>query len=98
MDVLPRLSPKQRVILDLLIHRGEMYGLEMVRASHELKRGTVYVTLARMEDAGYVESREVREPGEPGLPRRLYRATGLGERAYQAWELAAQVFQGVLAL
>ncbi len=88
-DDFPRLSRKERVILELLINRGDMYGLEMVKtAPHDLKRGTVYVTLGRMADKGYVESRQVKEAGDPGLPKRLFRATGHGRRVFHAWELA----------
>ena len=56
MDEIPKLSKKEAVILDLLVNQGSMYGLEMIRASDELKRGTVYVTLGRMAEKGYVES------------------------------------------
>lgn len=91
---IPRLSAKEAEVLRLLIANGEMYGLEMVQRSDILKRGTVYVTLSRMGDKGYVESRlEDVEPGD-GPPRRLYTATGLGVRAYRAMELAARVFSG----
>ena len=42
-----------------------------------LKRGTVYVTLGRMQEKGYLESRQEPLPeGAIGLPRRLYRPTG----------------------
>ena len=93
MDI-PRLSAKEAEVLRLLIANGEMYGLEMVERSNELKRGTVYVTLSRMGDKGYVESRvEELAPGD-GPPRRLYRATGLGVRAYRAHEAAARAFAG----
>ena len=35
-----------------------MFGLQLVEQSNGgLKRGTVYVTLGRMQDKGYVESR-----------------------------------------
>ncbi len=98
MDEIPRLSRKERLILDLLINEGEMYGLEMVKtAPHDLKRGTVYVTLGRMADKGYVESRQVKEPGDPGLPKRLFRATGYGQRVFHAWELARAAMAGGLA-
>ena len=54
---LPSLSGKEGLILDLLGRSREMYGLELVTASvGELKRGTVYVTLGRMEAKGLVES------------------------------------------
>lgn len=72
--------------MDLLIRSGEMYGLEMVKASDELKRGTVYVTLNRMADKGFVESRVMEEDPTPGLPRRLYRATPHGIRVFHLWE------------
>jgi DNA-binding PadR family transcriptional regulator len=52
MDI-PRLSGKEFAILNLLVTNGEMYGLEMVRAlPSTLKRGTIYVTLSRMEEKG----------------------------------------------
>lgn len=86
---IPRLSEKEALILRLLISRGEMYGLEMVKeAEGELKRGTVYVTLGRMAEKGYVESREIGMPDEEGPPRRAFRATGHGARVLNAWELA----------
>jgi DNA-binding PadR family transcriptional regulator len=51
-----------------------------------LKRGTVYVTLGRLEGKGYVQSeQEPQAPGAIGLPRRIYRPTGLGERVLRAW-------------
>lgn len=91
---LPTVSRKEALILDLLalVGSGEMYGLELVEASDgQLKRGTVYVTLGRMEDKGYlVSSQEVKPPGAIGLPRRMYRLTPLGKRARQAWALVSR--------
>lgn len=89
----PKLSRKEFLILEMLIDKGEMFGLEMVEASNgELKRGTIYVTLQRMGDKGYVESREEpRQNPEIGIPRRKYWATGLGARVYQT-NLKAQEF------
>src|SRR5262249_54843597 len=87
------LSAKETLILELLVREGEMYGLQMVAASRRrLKRGTVYVTLGRMEDKGYVPSRqEDAPPGGGGLPRRLYRATPLGRRVLAAWTKATRL-------
>jgi PadR family transcriptional regulator, regulatory protein PadR len=81
------LSPKEGVILEMLTREGELYGLQMVEGSKRaLKRGTVYVTLGRMEDKGYVESRLEAAPADVGgLPRRLYRATALGRRVLDLW-------------
>ena len=89
----PKLSRKEMLTLQMLIGKGEMFGLEMVEASEgELKRGTIYVTLGRMSDKGYIESREEpRTMPEIGIPRRKYLATGLGEKVYQT-NLKAQEF------
>jgi PadR family transcriptional regulator, regulatory protein PadR len=86
-----RISATEELILDLLVNgrKRELYGLEMVKLSDgELKRGTVYVTLQRMEDKGLVESREEENtPEYVGIPRRLYKPTGLGARAFRGQEL-----------
>jgi len=83
----PRLSSGEQLILELVVgHRAAMYGLEIVSASGgRVKRGTVYVTLARMEDKGLVASRQEDPPAAAGgLPRRLYTPTALGRRLLQA--------------
>ena len=89
----PRLPAKQELILELLIGRREMYGLELVAASRgRLKRGTVYVTLGRMEEKGYIRSHlEDAPPDAGGLPRRLYEATPLGRRVLDAWAQVARL-------
>ena len=81
-----RLSAKEALVLELLIEKRGMYGLELVSASRRrLKRGTVYVTLGRMEDKRYVASRlEDAPPSAGGLPRRVYEATALGRRLVEA--------------
>ena len=85
---LPSMSVTESLVLDLLRTR-ERYGLELVDASGgRLKRGSIYVTLARMEDKGFVESwQEERPPGAIGLPRRLYRATDYGLKVHDAYQL-----------
>jgi PadR family transcriptional regulator PadR len=87
----PRLSPKETLILELLVEHEEMYGLQLVAASRRrLKRGTVYVTLGRMDDKGFITSRLEPPPDDVGgLPRPVYRATGLGRRVLAAWDVAA---------
>jgi DNA-binding PadR family transcriptional regulator len=60
------------------------------------KRGTVYVTLGRMEEKGFLESRqEPLPPGAIGLPRRLYRPTGYALRVLAAWRDAERRFAGL---
>ena len=75
-------------MLDLL-ESGERYGLELIDASGgRLKRGTIYVTLGRMEAKGFVISRqEDRLPGAIGLPRRRYRPTAYGLKVRDAYRL-----------
>ena len=89
---LPRLSAKESLILELLGRGDELYGLQLVAASKgRLKRGTVYVTLGRMETKGYVTSRAEDAPeGAGGLPRRLYEATPQGVRVLKAWSTLLQ--------
>ena len=58
-----------------------MYGLDIVRRSGgSLRRGTVYVTLSRMEDRGLVEGLRVAQ--DHGLPRRAYRVTHEGRQEF----------------
>jgi PadR family transcriptional regulator PadR len=75
-------SATETMILRLIVTRGESYGLALVKASDgKLKRGTIYVTLQRMQEKGLVDSREEEStPEYIGIPRRLYKVTGLGER------------------
>jgi DNA-binding PadR family transcriptional regulator len=85
------LSAKESLILELLVDGGELYGLQLVAASRRrLKRGTVYVTLGRMEEKGYISSRLEDAPADVGgLPRRLYQPTALGRRVLAAWTSTA---------
>lgn len=85
------LSEKETVILELLVEQRDLYGLQLVASSkRRLKRGTVYVTLGRMEEKGYVTSRLEDAPAEAGgLPRRLYQATPLGRRVLKVWTQAS---------
>jgi DNA-binding PadR family transcriptional regulator len=86
-------SGKELVVLELLVSRREMYGLELVKQGRGLRRGTIYVLLNRMEEKGYVKSRQVKHEGTPGLPLRVYSVTGLGQRAYAAWQQAQAAWQ-----
>jgi PadR family transcriptional regulator, regulatory protein PadR len=85
---LPSVSTTESLILDQL-RDGEKYGLELVESSNgRLKRGTIYVTLGRMEQKGFVTSRqETQASGAIGLPRRLYTATAYGSKVLEAYQL-----------
>jgi DNA-binding PadR family transcriptional regulator len=85
-----RLARSEELILGWLAAKGPCYGLELVHASRgRLKRGGIYVPLGRMEEKGLVTSAT-----PAGSARRLYRPTGLGERAL----LAARAFAGDIRL
>jgi DNA-binding PadR family transcriptional regulator len=94
IEAVPKFSATERRIIELLVEHEELFGLQMVElSSGRLKRGTVYVTLGRMQEKGYLESRqEPLPPGAIGLPRRLYRPTGFALRALAAWKAAEQMY------
>jgi DNA-binding PadR family transcriptional regulator len=77
---------KELLILELLSCRDKLFGLEMVEASQGgLKRGTIYVTLQRLEEKGLIKSAtEERTFPEIGIPRRFYSITGYGVRVLEA--------------
>lgn len=86
----PTLPPKERLILEMLVSEGPLFGLQLVALSKgALKRGTVYVTLGRMEEKGYLTSEQEALPsGAIGLPRRIYHPTPLGQRVLRVWSQA----------
>ena len=84
-------GPRPLRLLQLLLREKRLFGLQLVAASKgRLKRGTVYVTLGRMEEKGYITSTlEDPPPGAGGLPRRLYEPTTLGRRVVRTWSRGA---------
>src|SRR3990170_533663 len=73
------------MILLKLLTGGEMYGYQLVSTLEErigqqfqIKEGTVYPVLYRLEDAGLVEARW--ETLERGVPRKYYRLTEAGAK------------------
>jgi DNA-binding PadR family transcriptional regulator len=91
---LPFFSRKEALILEMLVSSGrELYGLEMVEASNgNLMRGTIYVTLQRMQEKGLIDSRqEPRTAPEIGIARRLYSPTSYGKRVLAAYQTARSV-------
>jgi DNA-binding PadR family transcriptional regulator len=57
------------------------YGLGIAKSA-EIKSGTIYALLARLEKAGWLESKweQLAENQRGRPPRRLYRLTGAGEQ------------------
>jgi DNA-binding PadR family transcriptional regulator len=96
-ETIPRLPRTEALILELLTSEAKpegWYGMELVRASNEnLKRGSVYVLLERLVERKFVSTwEEDKPPDRPGIRRRLYAITGLGERALRAQRAAAEVW------
>ena len=91
---------REAVILDLLVS-GEKYGRELNReyanrTGKGMPAGSLYTTLQRMEDKGFIRSRH----GEPvpergGHPRRYFRITGAGHDALHF--VQATLLKGVTA-
>lgn len=79
------MRPKQALVLSLLSVRPHgALALELVEASDGvLQRATIYVTLASLENKGWVESEALPEDRDPaqGVPRRRYTITSAGQRA-----------------
>ena len=87
-------SPLELLILEMLSENGPTYGLDLVAQSRgRLKRGSVYVTLGRMEEKGLVTSRLDERQGE-GPARRLYEPTAMGLRALTVVTLVREVMEG----
>ena len=84
------LKVNDEIILMILREHSEIYGLDMLDAlnrdrkkKREVKLGTLYSTLTRLEKNGLVSTRwgeEVVE-GERGARRKYYKITGLGAQA-----------------
>lgn len=81
---------EQLVLLAVLRLDGTAYAVpirELIRAEAgvELARGTIYVTLARLETKGYVSSSFSEPLAEPGgKARRLFRVSSTGLVALRA--------------
>ncbi len=95
---LPAISTKEFLILKLLEGGRKAYGLELVRKSKgELKRGTIYVTLGRMKQKGYIRSElEPVGPGASSPARRKHSLTPIGAAVLRIWQSAAQQWRALV--
>ena len=85
-----RLLSMRLIILGILAKYGRLYGLDILRLSHKLKRGTLYTTLKRLADDGLIASEVVETPkGKRGPARRYYELTYKGrellKREIETW-------------
>jgi len=86
----------QLMLLALLVKK-EKYGLEITRELKELtggifdlKEGTLYPALRRLEQRGFVESHWLER--ESGVPRKYYKLT---EKGLAAFREASSVWEGI---
>jgi PadR family transcriptional regulator PadR len=81
---MPRVTIPVLLVLSAMLERPteEWYGLDLASRA-ELKSGTIYPVLSRLEQADWMNSRwENVDPAQVGRPRRrLYRLTAEGQRA-----------------
>ena len=88
-----------------LLAKQQKYGFQIIKELRELsdgffdlKEGTLYPALRRLEERGFVESHWV-EP-QTGIPRKYYRITDRGRRALteatEVWERMAAGARRVL--
>ena len=75
------MNREQLHALKIVAALEECYGKEVVLCSGSvLKRGTVYVVLGRLEEQGWLKSREEEvTPDYIGIPRRLYSLSERGQ-------------------
>ncbi len=85
-------SPLEATLLTILIN-GEKYGREIrndyeCRMSKKLPLGSLYTTLNRMEEIGFIDSR-MDESVHPrgGYKRRYFRITGVGQQAISEYQI-----------
>ena len=83
MGTEPRMTLQTQLVLKVLLAapRQEHYGLELAREAG-LASGTIYPLLARLENAGWLESgwEDINEAREGRRKRRYYKLTGHGAR------------------
>ncbi len=88
MTRVPLPTTKERLILELLRGNRGCYGLEIVKLSDGgLKRGTIYTTLNRMIEKGYITS-VLSCPQDKAKLHTVYHIIPCGERVLLAAEAA----------
>lgn len=94
------------LILLKLLDAQEMYGYQLVSALAEkggellqIKEGTLYPVLYRLEDKGFIIS--YRSNPKRGVPRKYYRLTGSGTKhlreLLEEWKNFSTVIEGMIS-
>ncbi len=93
---MPIAKGKRRMIMELLAIHGELTGADLIRLEPELHRASTYVTLARLEEDGWLQSRYEKIPGEQTRTRRFFVLTSLGENVLELDRQQARIQAGVV--
>jgi PadR family transcriptional regulator PadR len=76
------------VLLLIRLRTEEAHGYGLIKLLREtniqLKAGTVYPLLKRMETDGLIESFLAEDLESPGMPRRIYTITAIGEKMIES--------------
>ncbi|WP_160037089.1 PadR family transcriptional regulator [Paenibacillus sp. An7] len=85
-----------------LLHIKDMYGYELAKLvrersneQFELKEGTLYLSLKRLEKNKWIESYWGDEKG-PGGRRKYYRLTSLGDEGFEKKRLEWEFVKGII--
>lgn len=85
-----------------LLHKKDMYGYELAKfvrersdEQFELKEGTLYLSLKRLEKNKWISSYWGDEQG-PGGRRKYYKLTTLGEEGFQEKRLEWQFVKNII--
>jgi PadR family transcriptional regulator, regulatory protein PadR len=85
-----------------LLHNKDMYGYELAKYvreksnnQFELKEGTLYLSLKRLEKHKWIESYWGNEQG-PGGRRKYYKLTSLGEEGFEEKRLEWQFVKKII--
>ncbi|MDP9725942.1 PadR family transcriptional regulator [Priestia megaterium] len=85
-----------------LLHQRDMYGYELAKLvrekseeQFELKEGTLYLSLKRLEKNNWISSYWGNEQG-PGGRRKYYKLTSLGEQGFEEKRLEWQFVKKIM--
>ncbi|MGH1419400.1 MAG: PadR family transcriptional regulator [Hyphomicrobiaceae bacterium] len=78
---MPLIKGTRLKLLESVALHGELTGAHLLKLDPSLPRGSIYTTLARLEEDKWLTSREEKIPQEQTRTRRFYKITPLGRRA-----------------
>lgn len=89
------LSERSHEVLEALYIGKWMTGQEILADAQQVPEGTLYTTLLRLEQDGFVELQWVEKANRRGRRGRRYRITVKGQKITEAARAASMVMNGV---